>query len=472
MKKIFSLALVAFASSLFTILGYNYLKKDSISNQKIQIEKRNTENNIRSNIYQVKHDENSLNAVPSPIPDFSKVVKTTKDAVVHVRNTRYYVQYQRYFYGYREGPVQKQEGTGSGVIISPDGYIVTNNHVIKDAAEIEVTLENKKTYKAKLVGTDIGSDVAVLKIDAENLPFLPFGDSDNVKLGEWALAIGNPFNLGTTVTAGIISAKARDIKGTNHIDSFIQTDAVVNPGNSGGALVNTHAQFIGMNTMIYSRTGSYIGYSFAIPSNIVKKIVDDILEYGMIQKGVLGIRGAELNDKVSKELRISETEGVYIYGIEADTGAEKAGLEIGDIIVKMDNTKISTMADLLGFLKTKNPNDLVDVVVLRNHKKMNFEVALNKSDSTYIKSLGITIKDINQKTLKKYGLKNGVIISNVNNNLLYQNGIRPGYIITEINNNRVYSINDVRDILSNSNLRQNTIQFVSPDGRTERYIFQ
>jgi Do/DeqQ family serine protease len=467
MKKLVSIIVVAVVSSLTTLWVYTgFMDKKNLTGKQI--------------IYQENHDSiqaqevafNAQDKLPEKVPDFKNVVKNTKNAVVHVRNTRYVQQYQPYFFGYHEGPVYKQEGTGSGVIISPDGYIVTNNHVIKDASELEVTLENKKTYKAELIGTDPNSDIAVLKIDATDLPFLTFGNSDNVELGEWVLAIGNPYNLGTTVTAGIVSAKSRDLKGNKRIDNFIQTDAVVNPGNSGGALLDTHGDLIGINTMIFSMNGSYIGYSFAVPSNIVRKVVDDILEFGSIQKGVLGIKAAELNSELAQKLNIDETEGVYIYEIESDTGADKAGLETGDIIIKINNVKITTMSDLLGYLKTKRPGDQIEVTVIRHGSRKTFTVVLNKNNSAYLKTLGLSVKNADKKILKKYGVKNGVFIDRVNNRWLYRNGIQPGYLITRINGTDIYSVDDITGMLENMTNQQFIVEVVSPDGRTEKYIFR
>jgi len=470
MKKIFSLIIVAVVSSLTTLFAYRYFTDKPVEQSQKSVVVQEEKDSINPYLHQTAF--NNQDAVPANVPDFRNVVKNTKNAVVHVRNTRYVQQYQPYYYGYRQGPVYKQEGTGSGVIISPDGYIVTNNHVIKDASELEVTLENKKTYKAELIGTDPNTDIAVLKIEAHDLPYLPFGNSDQVALGEWALAIGNPYNLGTTVTAGIVSAKSRDLKGNKRIDNFIQTDAVVNPGNSGGALINTHGELIGINTMIFSMNGSYIGYSFAIPSNIVQKIVDDILEFGSIQKGVLGIKGAELNNDLAQKLNIDQTEGVYIYDIEPDTGAAYSGLQTGDIVIKINNVKISTMADLLGYLKTKRPGDEIEVTVIRNGRKQNFKVKLSKNNAAYLKSLGLSVKNVDKDILRRYGVKNGVFIDRVNNRLLYRNGIQPGYIITKINGNPVYSVDDITNMLASLEHQQYTIEIVSPDGRVEKYIFQ
>ena len=246
------------------------------------------------------------------------------------------------------------------MIISPDGYIITNNHVIENATKIEVTTNNNKVFEAKLIGTDQSTDIAVLKINSkEKLPYLFFGNSENTKIGEWVLAVGNPFNLTSTVTAGIISAKSRDLNENDRKNqSFIQTDAAVNMGNSGGALVNTRGELIGINTAITSMSGGFVGYSFAVPSNIARKIFEDILEFGDVQKGLLGVSGRSLNSQYSDFLKIEETEGFYIADIEEGMGAQKAGLKKGDIIVKVDNVKINSFSDLTGYFGTKNPNDI------------------------------------------------------------------------------------------------------------------
>ncbi len=474
MKKYVSFVMIAVLSSFLTLAGYTYFIKTykqssgKENNSLIHSQaSQDSTNNFLHNAAYTPDDNNEYN-----VPDFRDIVKRTKDAVVHVRNTRYIQEYKPFYYGYRQGPIYKQEGTGSGVIISPDGYIVTNNHVIKDASEIEITLENKKTYKAELIGTDPNTDIAILKIEADNLQYLTFGDSDNLELGEWVLAIGNPYNLGTTVTSGIVSAKGRDLKGNKRIENFIQTDAVVNPGNSGGALINTKGQLIGINTMIFSMNGSYIGYSFAIPSNIVKKITDDILEFGSIQKGVLGVKAAELNGEIAKKLGINQTEGVYIYEIEKNSGADKAGLETGDIIIKINNIKVATMADLLGYLKTKRPGDKIEVTIIRNNTIKHFNITLSKNNAAYLKTLGLSVKNVNRNILYRYGISHGVYIDRVNNRLLYQNGIRPGYMITKINGQKIYSVDDITNILSDLADKQFTIEVVAPDGRIEKYIFQ
>ena len=328
---------------------------------------------------------------------------------MHVKNkTISKVPYLDFFYGYRGDREQTQIGTGSGVIITEDGYIVTNNHVIQNATELEVTLNNNKSYQAKLVGTDSKMDIALLKIEAdEKLPYTVFGNSDEIKVGEWVLAVGNPYNLTSTVTAGIVSAKARNLD-TGGIQSFLQTDAAVNPGNSGGALVNTRGELIGINTMISSPTGSYTGYSFAIPSNITRKIIEDIMEFGNVQRGILGVEGGELNSSASKELGIKETEGFYIKKVSKKSGAEKAGLLKGDIIVKLDEQKVSTFADLSGYISTKRPGDKVEVTFIRDGKNKTVPVILSKNELFGTEFKGIELENIEAADKKKFNLDYGV----------------------------------------------------------------
>ncbi|NPA42763.1 MAG: PDZ domain-containing protein [Chlorobi bacterium] len=414
-------------------------------------------------------------ARPAAMPgayDFTEVVKKTKDAVVHVRNTKIVVPVYEYYYGWRQGQPYKQEGTGSGVIISPNGYIVTNYHVVKDATELEVTLNNRKKYRASIVGIDPQNDLAVLKIDAENLPYMIFGDSDALELGEWVLAIGNPFNLGTTVTAGIVSAKARDIKGTTNIDSFIQTDAVVNPGNSGGALVNERGELVGINTMIFSMTGAYIGYSFAIPSNIVKKVTEDIIEYGSIQKGRIGISGVELNDEIAKRLGISRTEGIFIQDVDPSSSTYRAGVRPGDIIIGINGQKITAMSELIGFLKTQDPGTRIKLQILHPDGTIEiFPIVLEKYDTAYIKSWGIVVKTLSQKFLRDRGIKSGVLISDIQNRQLLANGIRPGNIILKINNHPVYSADEAARLFEQFKNRQIAVEILNDRGEIIRYIF-
>ncbi len=407
--------------------------------------------------------------------DFTEAAEKTIHSVVHVKNVSYKKitnPMLEYFYGYKGGQTQEQIGTGSGVIISEDGYIVTNNHVVKDASEIEITLNNKKSYKAKLIGTDSKMDIALLKIETdEKLPYTAFGNSDSVKVGEWVLAVGNPYNLTSTVTAGIVSAKARDI-GSSGIQSFIQTDAAVNPGNSGGALVNTRGDLIGINTMISSMTGSYVGYSFAVPSNIARKIIEDIMEYGNVQRGILGVEGGELNGPVSKELGINQTEGFYIKNVTKKSGAEEAGLTKGDIIIKLDNQNVATFADLSGYINTKRPNDKVDVTIIRNGNKKTIPVILSKNEFFSTEFKGIELENIDATDKKKFQLDYGVKIKSINNeNLVQYSDELKGNIILSIDNVKAKDIESVSKILKNKDDSQSMrLEMINKSGEIFRII--
>ena len=320
----------------------------------------------------------------SSLPDLTFAASKSIDAVVHVKNTSIVKDSDswalQFFYG---DDSRKKVGTGSGVIISPDGYIITNFHVIENSSEVIVTTNNNKEYTAEIIGFDEVTDIAVLKINSDlNLNYLFFGDSNSTLIGEWVLAVGNPYNLNSTVTAGIISSKSRDLNEYDQKNqSFIQTDAAVNFGNSGGALVNTRGELIGINTLIQSMTGGYVGYSFAVPSNTVRKIFEDIIEYGDVQKGLLGVRGVALNSSYSKQLNLTETEGFYVDETEEGFGADTAGLVRGDIIKSIDGFKINRFSDLSGYLSSKRPGDKVQVDYVRDGKSKSTTVILKKSSN-------------------------------------------------------------------------------------------
>jgi len=313
--------------------------------------------------------------------DLTFAAKKSINAVVHVKNTSIIKENDswalQFFYG---DDSRKRVGTGSGVIISPDGYIITNHHVVENSSEVIITTNDNREYEAEIIGSDEVTDVAVLKINSnEKFEYILFGDSENSEIGQWVLAVGNPYNLNSTVTAGIISSKSRDLNEYDQINqSFIQTDAAVNVGNSGGALVNINGELIGINTAIQSMTGGFVGYSFAIPSNIVRKIFEDILEYGDVQKGLLGVRGVALKSSYSKQLNLTDTEGFYIDIIEPGFGADLAGLKKGDIIKEIDGIKINKFSDLSGYLSTKRPGDKVKVTYSRENRSTTTTVTLKK----------------------------------------------------------------------------------------------
>ena len=407
--------------------------------------------------------------------DFTEAADKTIHTVVHVKNvSRQTINnpLMEFFYGFGGQQSQEQVGTGSGVIISEDGYIVTNNHVVKNASEIEITLNNKKSYPAKLIGTDSKMDIALLKITTdEKLPYTVFANSDSVKIGEWVLAVGNPYNLTSTVTAGIVSAKARNLD-TSGIQSFIQTDAAVNPGNSGGALVNTKGELIGINTMISSPTGSYTGYSFAIPSNITRKIIEDIMEFGNVQRGILGVEGGELNATASKELGIKETEGFYIKKVSKKSGAEKAGLLKGDIIVKLDEQKVSTFADLSGYINTKRPNDKVQVTFIREGKNKVVPVILSKNELFGTEFKGMELENIDANDKKKFHLDYGVKIKSISNaNLKQYEEELKGNIILSIDNAKATDIETVSKLLNQKDENQSMrIEMMGKNGQLLQII--
>lgn len=404
-------------------------------------------------------------AIDAATIDFTLAAEKSLNAVVHVKNTAIRTQvnpFAEYFFGNGSGTRKfEQVGTGSGVIISSDGYIVTNNHVIDSANEIEITLNNKKKYKAEIIGTDKSNDIALLKIDTEmDLPFISFANSDNVKIGEWVLAVGNPYNLTSTVTAGIVSAKGRDLDGNSSVDSFIQTDAAVNPGNSGGALVNTRGELVGINTAISSRTGSFIGYSFAVPSNIAKKIVDDLLEFGAVQEAVIGIRFSPIeNEKIA---------GVKISEVEEGQGADKAGLQKDDIIVKVNNIKITKFSELRGQLTAKRPGESVSVTVNRDGELITKNVKLSKKEKRFIsQTFKWELKDLTKKELKSRKLDNGVkIVETYYND---ENDNLKNYIITKVNNKKVENAEEAINMLESvANSRSSIlIELINPKGEKE-----
>ena len=359
-------------------------------------------------------------------------------------------------------------GTGSGVIVSPDGYIITNNHVIENSNEIEITTNDNKSFKATIIGTDPDTDIAVLKINADKkLPYVFFGNSDATRIGEWVLAVGNPFNLNSTVTAGIISAKSRDLNKRDGInESYIQTDAAVNRGNSGGALVNTQGELIGINTAITSVSGGFVGYSFAVPSNIARKIFEDILEFGDVQRGLLGVTGQSLNSENAKELGITKTEGFYVNETDPEMGAHLAGMRNGDIILQIDDVQITKFSDLSGYLNSKRPGDNLNVTIDREGKIIDLNVSLKVS--TYVQFYGMQLKNSNKKYLENLNIENGLTVVVNRNSTLYRMGIRPGYVLTEINEKSIGSTTDLRSF-EKENIYQ--ISFIDLDGNKERLIF-
>jgi Do/DeqQ family serine protease len=391
--------------------------------------------------------------------NFTQAAQMATPAVVHIKSSRTVTQtfYDPFYEFFGVKPRQqnsKQMSSGSGVILGADGYIVTNNHVIKDADELEVVLYDNRTYKATVIGTDPSTDLGLIKIDAQNLPVLELANSDQVVVGEWVLAVGNPFSLASTATAGIVSAIGRDleiIKDQMAIESFIQTDAAVNPGNSGGALVNLSGKLIGVNTAIASPTGAYAGYAFAVPANIVRKVVADLREFGRVQRGFVGVTYARnLNSDLAREFNIPFTEGVLIDGLNANMAAEKAGLRKGDVIVSIDGAAVKSDSKLLEFIARHRPGDILDVRVYRDGGYKNFKVQLTDeqgrtSPSTEARNpvlieLGLDYRDLSREELSRLGLENGVLITRLTaGRIRQQTGLQENFVVLKYNEERLGS---------------------------------
>jgi serine protease Do len=404
-----------------------------------------------------KYSRDTAYNVPDEL-DFLSAAKQATSGVVHVRVS--------YAPGdFSANPLQfyqdmPSRSSGSGVIISDDGYIVTNTHVIEDATNIEVILNNNRRYYAKLLGMDPSTDLALLKIKAEDLPFVKYGDSDNIRLGEWVLAIGNPFDLNSTVTAGIVSAKARNIgilrdRNNLQIESFIQTDAAVNPGNSGGALVNLKGELIGINTAIATSSGSYQGYSFAIPVSLVKKVMDDLLEFGQVQRGLLGIQIQDVNANIAEELNLKTLQGVLVNRVNIGSAAQDAGIIKGDIIIAINNKAVNSVSELQEFVARNRPGKEISVTFVRGGKNRNVRAKLKNSegsDKLVVKETihelsGALLEDVPYKELAKLQLDGGVRIKNLEDGKWKNAGIKEGFIITFIDKVPVENLNDLNRIL-------------------------
>ena len=454
MKSLIKTVIIAFGSAVFSIFIY-----DVYFNAPLLIEK---EQNLSTKILPTNYTYTSRN-IAAELTDFTIAAEKTVNAVVHVKNTssgeNNLPSYYRYFYDEEDLP--KRIGMGSGVIVSPNGYIITNNHVIENNTEIEITTNENKIYKARVVGTDPDSDIAILKINAkEKLPYVFFGNSDTTKIGEWVLAVGNPFNLNSTVTAGIISAKSRDLNiqdGKN--EWYIQTDAAVNKGNSGGALVNTRGELIGINTAITSISGGFVGYSFAVPSNVVRKIFEDIIEFGNVQRGLLGVMGQALNSDLAKDFDVLETEGFYITNLEEGLGADLAGLKPNDIIKSVDGIAINKFADLSGYLASKRPGEKVNIKYNRAGKETTVSVRLEKINRASF--FLMELRELTSEQKKYFKSDQGLYISNMNNRWLYQKGIVNGFLILEINDQQINKLEDLKKI-NIDNL--DSILFLNPSG--------
>lgn len=464
MKRFASLIAAALLGSLMTLAGYEYFKKDE--GQKVQYI-------AQPSLSKVNYPAGE-GAATVPM-DFTAVAEKVTPAVVHIRSTQARStreQSQQYdpfrdFFGIPRnyGPTQS---SGSGVIINESGYIVTNNHVVADADVVDVTLNDNRSFKAEVIGTDPDTDIALLKIKQTGLPFLAFVDSDQSRVGEWVLAVGNPFNLNSTVTAGIISAKGRNInilernttEGNTAIESFIQTDAAINPGNSGGALVNMNGGLLGINTAIASPTGAYSGYGFAVPSNIVSKIVEDLMTYGVVQRGWLGIQVTSVNSELVKQYELEVNEGAFVSGFAEDgkSAAKEAGIKEQDVVVKIDNQTIRSSAALIETIGRHRPGDKVMITVNRKGKVVTYPVVLKNREGnlSVVKaeersgyaSLGVEVEDIDAKELKKIELEYGVKVKSLGNGKLAKStDMREGFIITKVNDVPVKSVKEFNELM-------------------------
>ena len=427
-------------------------------------------------------------------PDFVEAAENSVDAVVHIM-TKVVKQSNTYndffgallgqLYGY---PGQTRNNTmvayGSGVVLTPDGYIVTNNHVVEGADEVEVTFNNKVKKTAVIIGTDPTTDLALIKVDGSGLPFLTFGDSDNVRIGEWVLAVGNPFNLTSTVTAGIVSAKARNLsilgEGTS-VESFIQTDAAVNPGNSGGALVNTKGELIGINAAIASHTGSYEGYSFAIPSNIVRKVVDDLLLYGETQRGYIGIYPVEITQELAEKEGLKDIEGVYVAEVTEGGAAKLAGVEKGDVLTAINGKKVNTVTQMMETIRQYRPGDKVKIEVNRNGHHYRYDLTLlneagnvnvvKKGDAFYNSEFGLMLQPISQNDMSRLNIRSGLKIVEIRQGRFMNSGVPVNFVITKVNGYGVNSKTDLENALKNNRSRRTTIEGVFPNGMTGTFYY-
>ena len=449
--KTFALVLITgLVSSAATILGYTYLvePKTQYVVQDVPVRQANFADGERVTY---------ASSLPTSFTDAAEAVTPS---VVNIRATTSSggMNWLGYDGGYDSGV-----STGSGVVISSDGYIVTNNHVIEGAKEIEVVLSNRRNYEAKLIGTDPSTDLALLKIKAEDLPYLNFGDSDGTRVGEWVLAVGNPFNLTSTVTAGIISAKGRDIQILDDayaIESFIQTDAVVNPGNSGGALVNTKGDLIGVNTAIITRSGRYEGYSFAVPANIARKVVSDLREYGKVQRGLLGVGIQNIDERLAERLGLPDLDGVYITRVNDGGAAGDAGLQSGDVIVAVNGIAVASSPGLQEQVARYRPGNRIEITYIRDGKRATTKVTLKnqnntttlstKSKNKTLQALGAELRNLSRDESRRMRVKGAMVVSILRGSVIERTNMDPGYVITKVNDKPVRSVEDVIKAIENA----------------------
>src|SRR5690554_5087172 len=492
-KNVLLIVLVAVVSSIVTLLGYNTMNKNNRffgGNEEVT-----SSQEIRAYANSFDQDRNVVltNLTTSEgYPDFTEAAARSVDGVVHVKtksiSQQQYINPFDFFFGFGDrSPAQPREqvGFGSGVIISKDGYIITNNHVVDRATEVSVSLNDNREFTAKVVGNDPQSDLARLKIEGEDFPYLTFGNSDALQVGEWVLAVGNPFNLTSTVTAGIVSAKNRGnvMGGSLGIQSFIQIDAAVNPGNSGGALVNTRGELVGMNTAIYSQTGNFTGYAFAIPISIAGKIAADLKEYGAVQRAYLGVQVPNIEnirrDDPERARELSQISGVLVEDFSDRSSAKAAGIQTGDLITAINNIPIRNFGELQNQLNRYRPGDRVAVSIERDGSERTFNVELkNEEGSTdvlrstdVVNTLGVTFNTITSERKAKLGISSGIEVATVEpSGLFRKEGINKGFIIMRINNTPVNSENDIKSIVASTQNRQDKVLLIAgfyPNGRTQ-----
>ena len=461
MKKIVSSIFVACFGGVVALAGFHFLNENKGTANQLT-------NPQNSTVYKLANYSGSASA--GTMTDFTMAAEKSVNAVVHIKtvsehvNNLSYDPFAELFFGQQKRQqTYVQQGSGSGVIISEDGYIVTNNHVITGSDKIEVVLNDRRTYEAEIIGADASTDVALIKIKEKNLPFMAYGNSDGVRVGEWVLAVGNPFNLNSTVTAGIISAKGRNniLNGNKRpIESFIQTDAAVNPGNSGGALVNTDGDLIGINTAIASNNGSYQGYSFAVPVNIVKKVVSDMVEFGTVQRAYIGVSIQDIDAKFAADKDLKQLTGVYVNGLTSGGSAEEAGIKEGDVITSIQDVAISSVSELQEQISRYRPGDKISVNVTRNNKTVIVPVVLKTLNNTTnlvkkvelvkANALGAEFQDLSVEELEAMKVDNGVKIQKINAGKLAQTGIQAGFIITHIDKKKISSSLQTKERLEKS----------------------
>lgn len=458
MKRLLGTIAVAFAGGMLALGAHSLLTRANQSND-------NTGYQLPVRMASYGEGQGAING-----PDLTVAAEMTVHAVVHIKTAyKRKPNYYDYFFDLRDffsGRSQQEDlpiqGAGSGVIVAEDGYIITNNHVVENASSITVTLNNKRTYTAKVIGTDPGTDLALIKIDEKKLPFVPFGNSDKVRIGEWVLAVGNPFNLTSTVTAGIVSAKARNINiisgaDGSSIESFIQTDAAVNRGNSGGALVNPNGELIGINAAIASANGYYTGYSFAIPVNLVKKVYQDLRDHGEVHRAYMGVSLSEITGEFAEKNGLKDTKGVYVDEVVENGPAQKSGIKKGDIILAVDDVTVNGTSELQEVIATKNTGEKVKIYLIRDNKPFELSVVLkekseqteiaHKNSSEIFNQLGATLQQVPNDLKNKLSLKYGLQVTSLKDGILNSSGIKKGFIILKVDNKPVRSVDELGNIL-------------------------